>query len=208
MPASTIFRLARTIRCAMVASLVRKARAISGVVSPITARRVSATCASRLSAGWQQVKISRSRSSCSPLTSWLDDATARPALGDSDRLIQVGDIEDAVSPDGFLGFGERSVGDDRLPAIQLHGGGSVHRLQLVAIDDLAFSAELAPPLADPAEDLLLLCLGDAFPGPLLADQQHHVLHACPPCGLPALILPIRRMGRRQNRQRPAQLLRL
>ena len=41
----------------------RKARAISSVVRPHTSRSVSATWASGGSAGWQQVKISRSRSS-------------------------------------------------------------------------------------------------------------------------------------------------
>src|SRR5207302_379877 len=93
----------------------------------------------------------------------------------------------AVSADGLLGFGEGSIGHDRLPAIQLHGGGGVHRLQLVALDDLALSVELAPPLTDPAEDFLLLCLGNALPGACLTDQQHHVFHACPPCGLPACL---------------------
>src|SRR6266436_19856 len=61
--ASWIFRLARTSRCATVGSGTRKARAISGVASPPRVLSVSATCASRFSAGWQQVKISRSRSS-------------------------------------------------------------------------------------------------------------------------------------------------
>ena len=51
----------------------RKARAISSVVSPPRVRRVSATCASGESAGWQQVKIRRSRSS----------GTGRPPLGRS-----------------------------------------------------------------------------------------------------------------------------
>ena len=62
-PASLILRLARTSRCAMVASGTRKARAISPVVSPPSVRRVRATCASAESAGWQQVKMSSSRSS-------------------------------------------------------------------------------------------------------------------------------------------------
>ena len=42
---------------------MRKARAISSVVRPQTSRSVSATWASGGRAGWQQVKISRSRSS-------------------------------------------------------------------------------------------------------------------------------------------------
>src|SRR6266545_2893906 len=63
MPASRIFRLALTSRCAMVGSGTRKAWAISAVDSPPSVRRVRATLASSDSAGWQQVKISRSRSS-------------------------------------------------------------------------------------------------------------------------------------------------
>ena len=63
MPASRIFRFARTSRCASVASGTMNARAISGVVSPPTRLSVSATCASAASAGWQQAKISSSRSS-------------------------------------------------------------------------------------------------------------------------------------------------
>src|SRR5256885_3720279 len=63
MRASTIFLFARTSRCAIVASGTRNARAISPVVRPATERSVSATCASRASAGWQHVKMSSSRSS-------------------------------------------------------------------------------------------------------------------------------------------------
>ena len=55
--------MARVTRAAMVASGTRNAAAISAVVSPQSSRSVSATCASRASAGWQQVKTSRSRSS-------------------------------------------------------------------------------------------------------------------------------------------------
>ena len=47
----------------MVASEVRKALAISAVVRPPSVRRVRATRACGRRAGWQQVKISRSRSS-------------------------------------------------------------------------------------------------------------------------------------------------
>ena len=47
----------------MVGSGTRKARAISAVVSPPSSRRVSATWTPVPSAGWQQVKIRRSRSS-------------------------------------------------------------------------------------------------------------------------------------------------
>jgi hypothetical protein len=50
-------------RCAMAGNGTRKARAISSVLSPHKARSVSETCASVDSAGWQQVKINRSRPS-------------------------------------------------------------------------------------------------------------------------------------------------
>ena len=58
--AAAILRLARVSRCAIVVSATRKARAISATVRPPSNRRVSATRASGASAGWQQVKISRS----------------------------------------------------------------------------------------------------------------------------------------------------
>ena len=48
---SRIFAFARTSRCAIVASATRNARAISPVVSPQTARSVSATCASAFKRG-------------------------------------------------------------------------------------------------------------------------------------------------------------
>jgi len=63
MRASRIFALARTMRWATVEAPVRKARAISSVVRPQTSRNVRAICASGGRAGWQQVKINRSRSS-------------------------------------------------------------------------------------------------------------------------------------------------
>ena len=63
MPASLILRFARESRRFIVSSGTRNARAISSVVSPPSARSVSATWASSASAGWQQVKISSSRSS-------------------------------------------------------------------------------------------------------------------------------------------------
>ncbi len=63
-PAPVRVRLALTTRCAMVASVVRKARAISAVVNPPTSLRVSVVWASWVSDGWQQMNISRSTSSC------------------------------------------------------------------------------------------------------------------------------------------------
>jgi hypothetical protein len=67
--ASRILPFARTILFAIAGSATRKARAISGVVRPPRVFRVRATRASIWRAGWQQVKISRSRSSGIPLTS-------------------------------------------------------------------------------------------------------------------------------------------
>src|SRR5919106_3865924 len=61
--ADLILRLARARRCAIAASVTRKERATSLIERPPSSRRVSATCASVESAGWQQVKIRRSRSS-------------------------------------------------------------------------------------------------------------------------------------------------
>jgi hypothetical protein len=52
-PAAVICCLARLMRWAMVASGTRNARAIWAVVSPPTARSVSATCDGAVSAGWQ-----------------------------------------------------------------------------------------------------------------------------------------------------------
>ena len=63
MPATLILDLARVSRRFIVSAGTRKARAISSVVSPATARSVSATCASMASAGWQHMKTSSSRSS-------------------------------------------------------------------------------------------------------------------------------------------------
>ncbi len=65
-PASARVLRARSSRCDIVASETRKARAICPTVRPQTARSVSATCASRASAGWQQAKtrLSSSSSAC------------------------------------------------------------------------------------------------------------------------------------------------
>ncbi len=77
---------ARTMRCATVGSLCRKARAISSVDSPPRQRRVSATRDSRLSTGWHAVTISRSTSS--PMWSSSASSTASPparSAGSSSR---------------------------------------------------------------------------------------------------------------------------
>jgi hypothetical protein len=59
--------LARLIRCATVGSGTSSARAISAVVSPPTARSVSATCETGVSAGWQH-SVSRVSVSSTPVT--------------------------------------------------------------------------------------------------------------------------------------------
>ena len=81
MPASRILPLARTSRWAMVGSGTRKACAISAVVSPPSSRSVRATWAAAASAGWQQVKIRRSRSS-----------RTAPSSGGSSRGVQQGGL--------------------------------------------------------------------------------------------------------------------
>ena len=76
MPASLIFCFARESRRFIVSSGTRNARAISSVRSPPSARKVSATCASRPSEGWQHVKISSSRSSGNVFVSSITSSTA------------------------------------------------------------------------------------------------------------------------------------
>ena len=61
--ATEIFLFARVSRAAIVGSDTRNALAISPVDSPHTSLSVSAGCASGASAGWQHMKINRSRSS-------------------------------------------------------------------------------------------------------------------------------------------------
>src|SRR5437763_8673731 len=63
MRAALILYLARTSRFATADSLNRNERATSSTLRPPSSRRVKPTWCSVRSAGWQQVKISRSRSS-------------------------------------------------------------------------------------------------------------------------------------------------
>ncbi len=77
-PASRSVFLALTMRCAIVASPTRKARAISSVVSPPISRSVSAARASRDSAGWQATKI-RLRSSSPTSSSIAASMSSVPA---------------------------------------------------------------------------------------------------------------------------------
>src|SRR5215217_3762400 len=79
MRAAVILRLARTRRRAIVASVTRKALATCLVDRPPSRRRVSAICASVDRAGWQQVKMRRSRSSGTGPTSWGMPGSSLPA---------------------------------------------------------------------------------------------------------------------------------
>src|SRR6266550_577930 len=110
MPARRILRLARTRRWAMVASGTRKALAICGVVSPPSVRSVSATRASGASAGWQQVNISRRRSSGTALMSVTSPPPPLPP----------GPV-DGLAPGGREQPGPRPVGHTR-PGPVLEGG--------------------------------------------------------------------------------------
>src|SRR6266852_4357974 len=116
--ASLILRLARTSRWAMAGSPIRKARATSSVLRPPSSRRVSATWASRARAGWQQVKISRSRSSgtgptsCAPglcgcsstANSW---SSSRPRASRRSRSIAHRRAVVVIQPPGFGGRSSR-----------------------------------------------------------------------------------------------------
>ena len=66
---------ARLMRCAIVASSTRNALAISAVVSPPTARSVSAIADAGVSAGWQHMNSTTSVSSRSE-TSLVDSSSA------------------------------------------------------------------------------------------------------------------------------------
>ena len=77
-PAFPIVFFARTMRWAIVASLVRKARAISSAVRPPITRSVSAARASAESMGWQAVKM-RPKSS-SPRSTSMAASIASAAL--------------------------------------------------------------------------------------------------------------------------------
>ena len=67
---------ARLMRCAIVASVTRKASAISAVVSPPTARRVRAMALGGVSDEWQ-ARNSSARLSSSPVTSGSSAGSSR-----------------------------------------------------------------------------------------------------------------------------------
>src|SRR5258705_13170144 len=85
------------------------------MAGPPRVRRVSATCASMASAGWQQVKMSSRRSSGNVVvfigTSARSPATSRPNLAASARLPGTRVARDAVAWPPFGGDGERLLID-------------------------------------------------------------------------------------------------
>ena len=124
--ASASVRLARTIRCAIVASETRNARAISGVVRPPSSRSVSAIRASVESTGWQQVNTSRSRSSATSSASSAGASVRERDLELAHQLLLLA-LERAAAPQhvdravlrGGHEPGARVVRDARLrPALE------------------------------------------------------------------------------------------
>src|SRR5437867_1823908 len=198
--AATILRLARTMRWAIAGSETRNAAAISWVVKPATARSVSATWASWGSAGWQQVKIRRSRSSAStgsPTTLERSrirtfsayrlsrrrrpdlDRSRGPCLGHLEGLVPILDLDDRKAPDDLLGLDERTIDDDTVSARSTHGGDCVRALELLAADDLAVAHVAAEPLAGRGHGGGTLFLRVAVPPVLVflgADEHEDVFH--------------------------------
>src|SRR6266704_2383762 len=86
MRAALILRLARARRCAIACSVTRNDFATSLVDAPPSRRSVSATCASVERDWWQQVKMRRSRSSCTGPSfpaergSWLSGESSAASL--------------------------------------------------------------------------------------------------------------------------------
>src|SRR5205823_1637776 len=167
MLASTILRLARTIRWAIVGSETRNAAAISWVVKPATARRVSATCASsamsKLPMRRTMAPVSfaaSSRKTAVSAASVADrvsvrtssfhsrphlDRTGGPGLGHLEGLVEVFDLHDGEAADDLFGLDERAVGHDPTSVFGADRGDGLRPLQLLAADDLAGPAVLLEP---------------------------------------------------------------
>ena len=125
-PALAIAFFARTIRCAIVASLDRKARAISSVVRPPTTLRVSAARASGDSIGWQAVKMRPSSSSPRSSSMAASIASAAPSrvrccTGQRPRDFLVLALAHLVAPEGVDGA---PFGDGHQPGARIvrHAG--------------------------------------------------------------------------------------
>src|SRR5439155_5639088 len=132
MRASRILPFARTSRCAMVAVGTRNARAISSVSRPPRVRRVRATCASSASAGWQQVKMSRRRSSGIAVRVVLGG----DGLGEAGRGVRVQlclepcpapDAVDGLVPGRLYDPGPRGLADARGSPLARGGGKGLRR---------------------------------------------------------------------------------
>ena len=135
MRAAAIFFLARVIRAAIVASLTRKARATSAVVSPHTSRSVSATWASvaerRVAAGEDQpqavvgdlVRAGRRRPAGRARLRLVDAAAAGPGArwrrGAAGRSPAAGRRWSARRP-GLAGMPRRGPGGQRPGVGVLH----------------------------------------------------------------------------------------
>ena len=104
MCAATIFCRVRINRLAIADSVVSRTAAIWDVDNPQSVRSANVTWASMARAGWQQLKIRRN---------WSSRAT--PSV--------IGDIEDVVARERFLGFGIGPVGGHHIaPACADHPG--------------------------------------------------------------------------------------
>src|SRR5256885_1384865 len=132
MRASRIFDLARTIRCATVGGVVRKARAISSVVRPHTSRSVSATCASGGSEGWQQVKTSRRRSSPNPapFPPTASRGSNRPRPGSRALRLLLAEVDDRPHLDA-AGARRRDPAGDLQRLVQVLGLDQVEPAELL-----------------------------------------------------------------------------
>src|SRR5262249_27182740 len=109
----------------------------------------------------------------------LDRASAWPAFGHVERLIEVGYSDLGIASDDLVALNERPVADDGLAVdLEAHSSCSIRRRQLVA------RADLRRIFGEPATDTLILgvpsFLSHRFPGLLLlagSTKQKHVLHA-------------------------------
>src|SRR2546421_4290108 len=151
-------------------------RTRAAVSRPASSRKTAATAASELcgaftgggSSGWRCRAGSRSIGGL-PGSSALHHrpdlylvAWGRPALGDLDCGVQVGDLEHSVAADALLGLEEWPVGHDRAPIVPADRGGCARRVQLLAVPHLPGGAVLGPPPHDPF--VVALLVAEGLPG--------------------------------------------
>jgi len=106
----------------IVSNGTRKARAISSVERPPSVRSVSPTCASSASAGWQQVKISSSRSSAKV-------AELLQLRGEGECAVEVLSLDQDQAGEKLLAVNERAVGQEHLSRLEPEGRRRLGRLQ-------------------------------------------------------------------------------